>query len=94
MENKDFIYLDYNATTPIDPRVLEAMMPYLTTNFANAASRHKAGLDANHAVNQAREQVASLIGSKPGEIIFTSGATEGIARGGRYSMYAFSIDGV
>lgn len=78
MENKDFIYLDNNATTPVDPRVLDAMMPYLTINFANAASRHKVGLNANQAVNEAREQIATLIGSKPSEIVFTSGATEGI----------------
>jgi len=73
------IYLDNNATTPLDPRVLEAMMPYLTTHFANASSvTHRAGRAVAAAVERAREQVAALIGASPKEITFTSGATEAI----------------
>ena len=72
------IYLDNAATTPIDPRVLEAMMPYLTDQFANAASTHAFGLIASDAVKLARQQVADLIHCETHEIIFTSGATEAI----------------
>ena len=70
------IYLDYNATTPIDPAVLGAMMPYLAENFANASSIHSPGQRARAAVDEARESVARLIGAKASEIVFTSGGTE------------------
>jgi len=73
------IYLDYSATTPVDPRVAARMIPYLTEHFGNPASRsHAFGWDAEHAVEDARAQVAALVNCDPKEIVWTSGATESI----------------
>jgi cysteine desulfurase len=83
------VYLDHNATTPVEPEVLQAMLPYLSGEFGNAASIHTPGQRARAAVETAREQVAALIGARPQEVVFTSGGTEsdnhaifGIVRGG------------
>jgi cysteine desulfurase len=72
------LYLDYNSTTPIDPRVLDAMVPFLKDNFANSSSTHHFGQSINEKVKQTREQIADFINAEPNELIFTSGATEAI----------------
>ncbi len=70
------IYLDHNATTPVDPQVLEEMLPYLKGNFGNPSSNHAFGQRARHGLDVARERVAGLVGASPEEIVFTSGGTE------------------
>src|SRR5262245_56331192 len=76
MEIMEPIYLDYNATTPLDPVVIESLLPYLKERFGNPSSTHPFGKTAHDAVEKAREQVAELLGAKPEEIIFTSGGSE------------------
>lgn len=73
-----YIYLDYNSTTPIDPRVLDSMLPFLKDNFANPSSTHIFGQSINEKVKQARELIADFINAESNELIFTSGATEAI----------------
>ncbi|HEY6542182.1 MAG TPA: aminotransferase class V-fold PLP-dependent enzyme, partial [Ktedonobacteraceae bacterium] len=70
------IYLDYNATTPVDPAVVEAMLPYLSLHFGNPSSSHRYGHQAHEAVSEARSRVADLLGCEPDEIIFTGGGSE------------------
>src|SRR5687767_5227725 len=72
----DHVYFDHNATTPVDVRVLEAMMPFLRGHYGNASSRHELGTVARRAVDAAREQVAALVNVQPSQVIFVSGGTE------------------
>jgi cysteine desulfurase len=74
----DFIYLDYNATTPVDPRIVDVMLPYFTSLYANSGSSHLFGLTVKEAVEGAAEQIAKLISASPKELIYTSGATEAV----------------
>lgn len=74
---KNCIYLDNNATTKVDPEVVEAMLPFLTDYYGNPSSMHSFGGQVKKVINQAREQVAALLGAEESEIIFTSGGTEG-----------------
>lgn len=88
------IYLDYNATTPVDARVLEAMLPYFAQHFGNASSRgHAYGWAADEAVEQAREQVAALLGAAPEEVVFTSGATEALSLALKGAARAYAARG-
>ena len=89
----NLIYMDNHATTPIAPEVLDAMLPYLTTHFGNAASTHPFGVDAKDAVDKARHQVANLLCCSPEEIIFTSGATESDNLAIRGTAYAHKDKG-
>jgi cysteine desulfurase len=82
------IYLDYNATTPIDPAVLDAMLPYLRDHFGNPSSTHTYGKTAHDAIDLARAQVASLIGAQPSEIVFTGGGTEASNHAIKGAVYA------
>jgi cysteine desulfurase len=77
-DSRRFVYLDHNATTPVDPRVLDAMLPFLERDFGNPSSQHSFGGRASDAVREARQRVAALLHAAPSEIIFTSGATESI----------------
>ena len=70
------IYLDHNATTPLDEQVLAEMLPYLREHYGNASSRHEFGTRARAVVSRAREQVAALVGVAPSQVVFTSGGTE------------------
>ena len=75
--NQKKVYMDYAATTPVAPGVLQDMLPYFSEHFGNPSSIHSFGEDAQKGVNKARQQVADFLGSSPVEILFTSGATEG-----------------
>jgi cysteine desulfurase len=85
------IYLDHNATTPLDPRVADAMQPYLRTRFGNPSSPHWAGREAADAVTKARAQVARAFGIKPSEVLFTSSGTESLSTAIRCALSASNI---
>jgi cysteine desulfurase len=91
------VYLDHNATTPVDPRVLEVMLPYFSQHFGNASSRHEYGRAARRAIDEARQQVAQAVGAHPTEVVFTSGGSEannlfvkGVAAGMKAGTVAIS----
>src|SRR5262245_56411361 len=88
------IYLDYNATTPIDPAVFAAMRPYLEAHYGNPSSAHVLGQYAHDAVEAARAQVAALLGAKPGEVVFTGGGTEASNHAIKGAVFARSGGGV
>src|SRR5579884_439092 len=77
MPSRPTIYLDHAATTPVDPVVLEAMLPFFTERFGNASSVYRLGREARRALDRAREQVAGVLHCRPAEVIFTSGGSEG-----------------
>ena len=85
------VYLDYNSTTPTDKRVVDAMLPVFTKNFGNPSSTHDSGLEAHDMIDDARKDVATLIGANMGDVVFTSGATE--ANNMAISSYAMYLDG-
>jgi cysteine desulfurase len=87
------IYLDYNATTPLDPAVVEAMFPYLRENFGNPSSAHEYGKIAHEVVDKARAQVAELLGAHPDEIVFTGGGTEATNHALKGAIFAKPTDG-
>src|SRR5579864_2533507 len=82
------IYLDYNATTPLDPAVVEAMLPYLRDHYGNPSSTHALGKRAHEAVETARQQVAELLGADADEIVFTGGGTEASNHAIKGSVFA------
>src|SRR5271167_1994535 len=96
------VYLDYNATTPVAPEVLAAMLPYFSEEYGNASSIHSFGQDARGAVEQARISVAELLGARPAEVTFSSGGTEsnnhaifgvvGVAHGGPKHVITSAIE--
>ena len=88
-----YIYLDNNATTKIDQRVFDAMLPYLKEEFANASSTHAFGVGVNEAVKIARHHISELMGCEPNEVIFTSGATEGINMAIKGVMESYASNG-
>ncbi|AFK04132.1 aminotransferase class V [Emticicia oligotrophica DSM 17448] len=93
MNTSELIYFDNNATTPLDERVLESMLPYFKNDFGNSSSSHHFGKRINNAVQKAREQISSLLNAEPKEIIFTSGATESINLGLKGCAIAYQSKG-
>lgn len=93
MPPRRFVYLDHSATTPVDPRVVEAMLPYMTEDYGNASSAHWAGRKAERAIDDARAVLARVFNCQPGEIVFTSGGTESDNLAIRGAAYARRGDG-